>query len=127
MHNDDQLVGRILTRREAMTLIGSGAALLLGCSAERGASAATSLSTLDSMCFVRPEQTEGPYFSDGQIQRSDIRQDPHTGRASAGLPLQLNFHLTRPVNGECSPLEGMKIDIWHCDASGRYSHFRREG
>src|SRR5688572_6893750 len=124
MHNDDQLTGRILSRREALTLLGSGAVVLVGCSPERDASASTSLSELDRMCFVRPEQTEGPYFSDGQIQRSDIRQDPGTGKASIGIPLQLNFRVTRPLNGQCSPLEGMKIDIWHCDAAGRYSDFR---
>ena len=52
---------------------------------------------------------------------------PSTGVARPGVPLQLAFHVTRPLNGECFPLEGMRIDIWHCDALGRYSDFRREG
>lgn len=35
-------------------------------------------------CVVRPEQTEGPYSVDQQINRSDIRVEPTTGVAKPG-------------------------------------------
>ena len=128
MDADDREIGRILSRREALALLGSGAAMVIGCSRQGGLSASTStFSQAETPCLVRPKQTEGPYFSDGQVERSDIRTDPSTGVARPGVPLQLAFHVTRPRNGECLPLEGMRIDIWHCDALGRYSDFRREG
>ena len=128
MDGDDRDIGRILSRREALTVLGSGAAVMLGYSRETALSGSiSSLAATQTPCLVRPQQTEGPYFSDGQVERSDIRTDPSTGVARPGVPLQLGFHVTRPLNGECSPLEGMRIDIWHCDALGRYSDFRREG
>src|SRR5262249_16321048 len=128
MDADDREIGRILSRREALALLGAGAAMVIGCSRQGGLSASTStFSQAETPCLVRPKQTEGPYFSDGQVERSDIRTDPSTGVARPGVPLQLAFHVTRPRNGECLPLEGMRIDIWHCDALGRYSDFRREG
>jgi len=128
MDGDHREIGRILSRREALALLGASATMMVGYSRERGLSASTStLAAPETPCLVRPQQTEGPYFSDGQVERSDIRTDPSTGVARAGVPLQLAFHVTLPRNGECSPLEGMRIDIWHCDALGRYSDFRREG
>src|SRR2546427_2648224 len=33
-------------------------------------------------CIVRPEQTEGPYFVDERLNRSDIRSDPSDGSRS---------------------------------------------
>jgi len=121
MDGDDRQIGRILSRREALAVLGTSAAMIFGYSRERG------LSALTTPCLVRPQQTEGPYFSDGQVERSDIRTDPSTGVARPNVLLQLAFHVTRPRNGECSPLEGIRIDIWHCDALGKYSDSRREG
>src|SRR5262245_14181322 len=117
MDGDHREIGRILSRREALALLGASATMMVGYSRERGLSASTStLAAPETPCLVRPKQTEGPYFSDGQVERSDIRTDPSTGVGRPGVPLQLAFHVTRPRNGECLPLEGMRIDIWHCDA-----------
>lgn len=59
MEHDDVQVGRLLTRREALTLIGvSGTAILTGSMSAAG-TAADSRSQLPS-CVVRPQQTEGP-------------------------------------------------------------------
>ena len=45
------------------------------------ASEATSAAGSAAMpaCVVRPELTEGPYFVDERLNRSDIRSDPGTG------------------------------------------------
>ena len=37
-------------------------------------------------CVVRPEVTEGPYYVDENLVRSDIRTDPTTGTAKEGTP-----------------------------------------
>ena len=37
-------------------------------------------------CVVRPEQTEGPYFVDEMLNRSDIRSDPSDGSVKEGVP-----------------------------------------
>lgn len=72
-------------------------------------------------CVLTPEQTEGPYFVDTTLQRSDIRSDPSTGRMSLGLPLHLQLQVTGIRAGQCQALSGAMVDIWHCDAAGAYS------
>ncbi|MBA3936561.1 MAG: twin-arginine translocation pathway signal protein [Planctomycetes bacterium] len=79
-----------------------------------------SLATVTA-CVVRPEQTEGPFFIDERLERSDIRADPVDGALSPGLPLTLTLLLARVSAAQCLPLAGALVDIWHCDALGRYS------
>jgi protocatechuate 3,4-dioxygenase beta subunit len=71
-------------------------------------------------CVVRPEQTEGPYFVDTQLARSDIRSDPASGSVEAGVPLELTFRVSR-LSGACEPLPGAHVELWQCNARGVYS------
>lgn len=120
MEHDDIQVGRLLTRREALAVIGAtGAALLAGRTA--AARSATGGATPLPSCVVRPQQTDGPYFVDEKLNRSDIRSDPATGAVKAGVPLALTFKVSRISGGTCTPLAGAQVDIWHCDALGIYS------
>ncbi|HEX5635658.1 MAG TPA: intradiol ring-cleavage dioxygenase, partial [Gammaproteobacteria bacterium] len=68
-----------------------------------------------------PEMTEGPYFVDEMLNRSDIRSDPTDGTVSVGTPLELTFNVSQVSANGCVPLEGAQVDIWHCDAFGVYS------
>nr|MDQ3328802.1 twin-arginine translocation signal domain-containing protein [Chloroflexota bacterium] len=72
-------------------------------------------------CVVRPETTEGPYYVDDDLTRSDIRADPGTGVRRDGAPLVLTFNVSQVSASGCSPLEGAKVEIWQCDALGVYS------
>jgi protocatechuate 3,4-dioxygenase beta subunit len=72
-------------------------------------------------CIVRPEQTEGPYFVDERLNRSDIRSDPADGSVKDGVPLQLTLRVYELRDKDCKPLPGAMVDIWHCDALGVYS------
>jgi protocatechuate 3,4-dioxygenase beta subunit len=88
--------------------------------AELAEVAATNAITLPG-CIVRPELTEGPYFVDVQLDRSDIRSDPDTGEVKEGALLSLTFNVSQVSDNACSPLAGAMVDIWHCDALGVYS------
>ncbi|OWW20144.1 intradiol ring-cleavage dioxygenase [Noviherbaspirillum denitrificans] len=72
-------------------------------------------------CVVTPEQTEGPYFSDFMLNRSDIRSDPGDGIAKPGIPLALVLRVRAVEGSRCTPLPGAIVDVWHCDATGAYS------
>lgn len=72
-------------------------------------------------CVVRPAQTEGPYFVDERLNRSDIRSDPSDGSVKEGVPLRLTFRVHELRDNACNPLAGAMVDIWHCDALGVYS------
>jgi protocatechuate 3,4-dioxygenase beta subunit len=120
MHNDDKPVGRIISRREALALFSVSAASLAPRAAAQVRSNDPVLGVPD--CVAQPKQTEGPYFVDRALERSDIRLDPATGRTSPGTPLALQFVLsTVTLSSACAVLPGAQVDIWHCDASGRYS------
>lgn len=78
-------------------------------------------------CVVSPEQTEGPYYADVQLDRSDIRSDPASGEVKQGLPLALTMRVSSVGAGSCTPLPDAVVEIWHCDAEGVYSAFEGEG
>ncbi len=124
--NDDLPVGRILSRREILKLIGGGSVVVLtGMSLPSFVSAQSSTATPAvpelPACVVRPELTEGPYFVDGQLNRVDIRVDPSDNSIKAGTPLLLIFRLSDVTGGACGSLAGAQVDVWHCDADGVYS------
>jgi protocatechuate 3,4-dioxygenase beta subunit len=60
-----------------------------------------------------PELTEGPYYLDLDLVRSDITE------GLPGLPLDLRVNVVDA--GSCEPIEGAAVDVWHCDAEGAYS------
>jgi protocatechuate 3,4-dioxygenase beta subunit len=72
-------------------------------------------------CIVRPALTEGPYFVDELLNRSDIRSDPSTGTPRDGARLQIRFLVSQLKGSTCTAYEGAVIDVWHCDATGVYS------
>lgn len=143
MDNDDKPIGTILTRRDVLKIlgIGSAATLLASCAPElldpltpapipsstpvpqstATLAAATQTNSAIPACVVRPEMTEGPYFVDEMLNRSDIRSDPSDGLMVQGAPFELTFNVSQVGTNGCTPLEGAQVDIWHCDAFGVYS------
>jgi protocatechuate 3,4-dioxygenase beta subunit len=125
MREKDEHARNFLSRREVMVFLGAtGAAYLLDGSQAVAQRIAARPRTL---CIVHPEQTEGPYFVDEQLHRSDIRSDPADGRLSSGTPFALTIHVSRVQAGGCQPLPDARVDVWHCDATGIYSGVRDPG
>lgn len=145
--NDDLPVGRVLSRREVLALFGfAGASVLVACAPTAATPAAVATATTAPVattaptattvavaattqavatpipsCVVRPEMTEGPYFVDGQMERSDIRIEPTDNSVREGMPLSIAIVVSQIADGVCTPLQGATVDIWHCDAMGVYS------
>lgn len=127
MKHDDAGLGRVLTRREALAALGVGGGALatgrwafgMGPDAAPAAPGKEIAQALPA-CVVRPEQTEGPFFVDMQLDRSDIRSDPSTGAVSEGAPLTLRFNVSQISGGACTVLAGALVDVWQCDAAGVY-------
>lgn len=122
MAHDDRPLGRLLSRREIVAWLGvAGAGCLMTgvLNPRRTVAGGSGLS-----CIVRPEQTEGPYFVDERLHRSDIRPDPADGRVKPGTQLALTLFVSRVSAANCQPLPGAQVDIWHCDAMGVYSDVR---
>jgi len=125
MTDEDRPEGHLLSRREVVAFLGAtGMVWLAGGSLFSRRAVA---STLAPSCVVRPEQTGGPYFVDERLNRSDIRSDPTDGRVRPGTPLALTLLVSRLNAGDCQPLVGAQVDIWHCDAQGIYSDVQDPG
>jgi len=125
MTHEDRPAGRLLSRREVVAYLGAtGVAWLMAGSLNPRLTVA---GMLGPSCVVRPEQTEGPYFVDERLNRSDIRSDPTDGRVRPGTPLALTLRVSRLGAGDCRPLQGAQVDIWHCDAMGVYSDVQDPG
>lgn len=107
----------LVKRRDMLRFIGGTIAVsLVGCLRGKSASGEPNPS-----CIVRPQQTEGPYFVDEKLNRSDIRSDPSDNSIKQGVPLRLVIQVSRIASSSCAPLRGAIVDIWHCDAMGVYS------
>jgi protocatechuate 3,4-dioxygenase beta subunit len=111
-----------------MTLVGvgTGSGLLTRLDAfaapeEAHAAAGSSLG-----CVLSPARTEGPYFVDELLNRSDIRTDPMDGSVQAGVPLELAIRVFDSDRG-CAPVAGATVDVWHANAQGSYSDVAQNG
>jgi protocatechuate 3,4-dioxygenase beta subunit len=118
-----------MTRRQALRAAGAlgavGAASvalpswlgdLLGPAASQAATACAKLT---------PELTEGPYWVNTMLHRSDVRANTHNAKTSPGV-VQKGVPLTLMINAldasnNCKPLNGVAVDIWHANAHGLYS------
>jgi protocatechuate 3,4-dioxygenase beta subunit len=109
-----------ITRRQAVRAAGAAGAafmavppLLSGLLTPATAQAATAAAKLT------PELTEGPYWVNTMLHRSNVLANSHGGSRQQGVPLKLYINVLdtsakRPVNG-------LAVDIWHANAHGVYS------
>jgi protocatechuate 3,4-dioxygenase beta subunit len=133
--SEESFFARRLTRREMFRLMGTTTAFaLFGCRHEQSKYStdkenlqSTAVAAAVPACMVRPEQTEGPYFVNEKLNRSDIRSEPSDHSIKQGVPLRLAFHVSRIDGSTCNPLNAAVVDVWHCDALGVYSDARDPG
>ncbi len=110
----DRITRRAMFARTAQSLAAFAVARV-------GAGCATPNVATSPGCELTANLTEGPFFVDERLNRTDVRADPASGAVSVGAALALAFTVKRNVNGVCSPLTGAYVDVWHCDAEGVYS------
>jgi protocatechuate 3,4-dioxygenase beta subunit len=73
-----------------------------------------------------PPQTEGPFYpkSIPADHDSDLTQVTGYGTAAQGTPLYLSG---RVLARDGTPLAGTTVELWQCDAFGRYHHVGDNG
>ena len=108
-----------LTRRSSLLRLGGlvGGALGVGAwkVAESEGAGPAAVASGAVKCVLTPEQTEGPYYIDGEKLRRNITE----GRP--GTPLLLRAFVVNAAT--CKAIRGATVDIWHADAGGVYSGF----
>lgn len=110
---------RSISRRETLRWLGGLGLIAVVPAAQLACKTAGATDPL--ACLARSALTEGPYFVDEKLERSDIRADPSDGSVRPGVPLELTFVVQKLSSGQCAPLAGVLVDVWHCDAEGSYS------
>jgi protocatechuate 3,4-dioxygenase beta subunit len=79
--------------------------------------------TAATSCSESLEGEEGPYFVDDSATgylRTNILSNLDCTSTQSGVPLTLTIYVFDSENS-CTPMEGVQVDIWHCNASGIYS------
>ncbi|MFF4499630.1 intradiol ring-cleavage dioxygenase [Streptomyces sp. NPDC001401] len=106
-------------RRTVLIATGATAATLAVAAAAH--EAPTTVNTADTapvaaaaVCTLTKEMTEGPYYLDAALVRSDITE------SKPGIPLKLALTV---VNSACAVIPKALVEIWHCDALGEYSGY----
>lgn len=69
-------------------------------------------------CVLMPRAAAGPFPLDEQFIRRDVTE------GYPGHPLRLGL---RAIDGDCEPIPGAAVEIWHADATGDYSAFEDGG
>lgn len=119
-------------RRALLRWLGAGAASVAmgGCGRAAGSAAS---------CPAIPDETAGPFPADGSnrnalgvanalamtgIVRRDIRASAGApaAEASTGVPLEISLQVV-DVAGDCKPMAGAAVYLWHCDRLGNYSMY----
>jgi protocatechuate 3,4-dioxygenase beta subunit len=109
----------VLTRRKVLTAVaGIGVAgFVLGRNRRTGAKEQAAHSGA-KVCVLTPEATEGPFYFDPKLVRSDITE------GKQGAPLLLTLQVVQAKDG--APLQNARIDVWHADGLGLYSGYARQ-
>jgi len=72
----------------------------------------------DGGCTVSPSETKGPFpiKTPSQLVLENIKSD------RVGVALLINLTIENQSK-DCAPLEGVLVDVWHCDKDGNYSEY----
>jgi protocatechuate 3,4-dioxygenase beta subunit len=84
-----------------------------------GGGASTGLDQLQ--CIATPAMTEGPFFVEDDLDRSDLVMGETSEAIVNAVPLHLVIGVFEVDGMTCTPLSGVQVDIWHSDAVGVYS------
>ncbi|MDB5542153.1 MAG: Intradiol ring-cleavage dioxygenase [Devosia sp.] len=108
-----------LNRRDALRLVAvaaaGGALMSQKAFAQETSGETGGLMPGADVCVLTPATTQGPYYFDPALERADITEGTQEGVATT-VRLQV-------VDGSCKPIEGARVDIWHCNAEGLYSGY----
>ena len=124
-----------MSRREVLGTLGAaGAALVFPGVTGRGASSASertadvkdagAMNARALDCVVAPELTEGPFFVNENLNRSQLTIGTTEPFVTKGLPLLLKLGVFKVNGSVCAQLAGAQVDIWHASAEGVYSDER---
>ena len=94
-------------------ILTAGGLALAGMTPRAFAESENELAYPSRSCEATRQITPGPFVLPKSPQRSDLRE------GLPGTPLKLKLKVLDSI--WCKPVEGAVVDVWQCDALGRYS------
>ncbi|MBV6477814.1 MAG: hypothetical protein HGGPFJEG_00558 [Ignavibacteria bacterium] len=76
------------------------------------------------VCWLTPQLTEGPYYFNANLNRSDVRYNTSNNFFHDGIRLNMNITV---IDYDCNPVPGVIVDIWHTNIDGVYSGYNQPG
>ena len=72
----------------------------------------------DGSCELSPSETAGPFpiKTPADLVRANIVSD------RLGVALLITITV-QDISNDCAALEGVYVDVWHCDSDGNYSEY----
>lgn len=107
------------TRRGLLRGVGGAGLGLAGAGLLGRAAGADQADAATPSCTLVREQTEGPYYLDLNRVRRNVTE------GKAGLRLDLRIKIVS--SDTCKAMKNTAVEIWHCDALGKYSGIASEG
>lgn len=108
-----------MTRRRALGLAGSAGVSIFAARRElpRALAAVSAENAAAATAALTPTMTEGPYWIDELLRRSNVRANTssttsNAGAAQEGVPLSLEINVRDADNGG-KAVNGADVDIWH--------------
>lgn len=109
------------SRRDALRALSLSAATtsFLPAAAQAQEAAPAAATNPAGICVLLPQAVEGPFYFDPKLVRVDITD----GKPGVAVELKL-----RIVDAKtCTPMPGVRVDVWQCDAVGVYSGYADQG
>ncbi len=91
--------------------------------ASTSAAVSVTVTASATACSATLEGEEGPYFvddSDSRYNRSNILSNLDGSSTQTGVPFVLTVYVYDSRNS-CTAMQGVQVDVWHCNSSGIYS------
>lgn len=88
--------------------------------------AACTMPVMGAPHLLTPRQTSGPFYPETLPLDSDNNLVQVAGQAASALG-EVTDLSGRLLDRNGRPLQGVRIEIWQCDANGRYHHPRDRG
>jgi protocatechuate 3,4-dioxygenase beta subunit len=116
------MISEHITRRHAIRAAGAACAAYVAIPAVGELLRPAAAIAASACARPTPELTEGPYWVNTMLRRSDVRGNAANPAASRqhGVPLDLYINVVDSSDG-CKALNGVAVDIWHANAHGLYS------
>ena len=104
---------------KASSILGAASLLPIGKLLANSSSLLSNREEVSGTCVLIPTEVAGPFPLDLTANTTFFRQDIREDKE--GVPMKLKLKILG--NGNCLPMQNVRVNVWHCDKDGVYSGY----